>query len=156
MSQHHPHRNLTLVHSVANLNMSNHHEHEKNPDNVARGLKAAIHNPNVSEEAKQSAAERLEQMGSVDEHEQHGTNRQLGGYKATLTNPNTSQKAKEHARQVLGQETEVSNTANDEGETHDHRVIGGYKAALKNPNVSEEAKQHAEEFLKEHNALPSQ
>ncbi|OTB16571.1 hypothetical protein K445DRAFT_331157 [Daldinia sp. EC12] len=34
----------------------------KNPGNVAGGLKAAINNPNVSEEAKQSAKERLNDM----------------------------------------------------------------------------------------------
>lgn len=38
-------------------------EHEKNPDYVARGLKAAIHNPNVSSEAKDHAAQQLEDMG---------------------------------------------------------------------------------------------
>ena len=38
-------------------------EHEKNPDYVARGLKAAIHNPNVSAEAKDHAAQQLEEMG---------------------------------------------------------------------------------------------
>ncbi|KAL2760567.1 hypothetical protein ACRALDRAFT_2024523 [Sodiomyces alcalophilus JCM 7366] len=36
--------------------------HEKDPGNVARGLKASISNPGVSEEAKQHARERLENM----------------------------------------------------------------------------------------------
>lgn len=36
---------------------------DKKPENVARGLKAAIHNDNVSEEAKENAAQRLEEMG---------------------------------------------------------------------------------------------
>ncbi|KAF2132448.1 hypothetical protein P153DRAFT_284978 [Dothidotthia symphoricarpi CBS 119687] len=35
---------------------------EKNPNNVAGGLKATLKNPNVSDEAKESAKERLEQM----------------------------------------------------------------------------------------------
>ena len=63
-------------------------------------MKAAIHNPNVSEEAKERDAERLQQMGEEvpgdfagkgDQHYEyddsdakHGTNRVLGGYKATL------------------------------------------------------------------------
>lgn len=65
---------------------------------VAAGLKAAIHNPNVSEEARRSAQERLEQMGEHDaaaaagrghptgtlDPQGHETNRVLGGYKATL------------------------------------------------------------------------
>ncbi|KAI1662601.1 conidiation-specific protein 6 [Daldinia decipiens] len=35
---------------------------DKNPGNVAGGLKAAINNPKVSEDAKQSAKERLNDM----------------------------------------------------------------------------------------------
>lgn len=54
---------------------------------VAAGYKAALHNPNVSAEAKTNAARRLEeleptqQIGTEDEHE----HRVLGGYKATLS-----------------------------------------------------------------------
>lgn len=58
-----------------------------------------MHNPNVSEEAKERAAHRLEEMGaSVDRADPSGTsaqesgsggphesNRVLGGYKATLS-----------------------------------------------------------------------
>ncbi|KAI4194019.1 MAG: hypothetical protein LQ350_008029 [Teloschistes chrysophthalmus] len=33
---------------------------DKNPNNVAGGLKATMNNPNVSQEAKDSAKERLE------------------------------------------------------------------------------------------------
>ncbi len=62
---------------------------------VAAGLKAAIHNPNVSEDARKSARERLDQMGEHDptgrshptgtlDTQGHETNRVLGGYKATL------------------------------------------------------------------------
>lgn len=56
---------------------------------VAAGLKAAMHNPNVSEEAKERAAERLENMGAYDEtqdpqFEGHDPTRVLAGYKATL------------------------------------------------------------------------
>ena len=67
---------------------------------VAAGLKAAIHNPNVSAEAKERAQERLDDMGltgtAQNSHQQGShpahsvddggreTNRVLGGYKATL------------------------------------------------------------------------
>lgn len=60
---------------------------------MAAGLKASIHNPNVSEEAKQRAAERLESMGTgetLGQHtvsppsSEHEQSRVLGGYKATL------------------------------------------------------------------------
>lgn len=61
----------------------------KDPVRVAAGLKAAIHNPNVSEEAKERAAERLEGNGAGisvgDEVTDQHTHRVMGGYKATLT-----------------------------------------------------------------------
>lgn len=37
-------------------------DHEKNPECVARGLKAAIHNPHVSTGAKDHAAQQLKEM----------------------------------------------------------------------------------------------
>lgn len=37
-------------------------DENKNPNNVAGGLKATLKNPNVSDEAKESAKERLEGM----------------------------------------------------------------------------------------------
>ncbi|TFK67638.1 hypothetical protein BDN72DRAFT_960877 [Pluteus cervinus] len=83
----------------------------KNPSNVAGGLKAAIHNPNVSEEAKESAKARLEEMGTGVESTTSGSDagdaglknegNVIGGYKATLKNPNVSDEAKQHAEQVL-------------------------------------------------------
>nr|VWP01262.1 Protein kinase domain-containing protein [Ganoderma boninense] len=135
---------------------------------VAAGLKAAIHNPNVSEEARKSAQERLEQMGEHDtaapsagraHHApatgtQHESNRVLGGYKATLHNPRTSEEAKRHAREIL--EADGYTVEPAEGMTEDEhqtRVLAGYKAALHNPRVSKEAKDHAKEYLAEHNAL---
>jgi len=39
----------------------------KNPGNVAGGLKATLHNDRVSDEAKQSAQERLERMGGPNQ-----------------------------------------------------------------------------------------
>jgi hypothetical protein len=46
-------------------------QHEKNPDRVAAGLKASIHNPHVSKEAKESAAERLQQLENKQQHGGH-------------------------------------------------------------------------------------
>ena len=49
----------------------------KDPSRVAAGLKASLHNPHVSDEAKRSAQERLKSMGSVQhgkaQHETLGT-----------------------------------------------------------------------------------
>jgi hypothetical protein len=44
-------------------------EHEKNPDCVARGLKAAIHNPKVSTEAKDHASQQLKEMDDAQKEE---------------------------------------------------------------------------------------
>lgn len=55
-------------------------QHEKNPERVAAGLKAAIHNPNVSEEAKEQAAAQLKNMGTEVDTQKggHESNRVLG------------------------------------------------------------------------------
>ncbi|KAI8986918.1 hypothetical protein BD414DRAFT_487464 [Trametes punicea] len=74
-----------------------------NPGNVARGLKAAISNPNNSEEAKERAQERLRQMeesGELDSREAHEDNVAIG-HKATLSNPYMSEEAKERSAQAL-------------------------------------------------------
>ncbi|PSR72176.1 hypothetical protein PHLCEN_2v11968 [Hermanssonia centrifuga] len=108
----------------------------KNPERVAAGLKAAIHNPNVSEEAKERAEDRLEQMGAGTGRSRSGsteqeTNRQLGGYKATLANEQTSPEAKAHAREILEAHGYTIERPDDISENeHDTRVLAGYKAAL--------------------------
>ncbi|OCH96505.1 hypothetical protein OBBRIDRAFT_787064 [Obba rivulosa] len=78
---------------------------EPNPDKVARGLKAAISNSSVAEDAKESAKERLRQMeesSEIDSSEAHQVN-VASGHKAALKNPNVSQEAKQHSRQVLNE-----------------------------------------------------
>ncbi|KAG5639760.1 hypothetical protein H0H81_000040 [Sphagnurus paluster] len=45
-------------------------EHTKNPERVAAGLKASIKNPNVSEEAKVHASERLQELSSEKPQQQ--------------------------------------------------------------------------------------
>ncbi|KAI0744853.1 hypothetical protein C8Q76DRAFT_764358 [Earliella scabrosa] len=135
------------------------YEHEKR---VAAGLKAAIHNPNVSDEARERAQDRLENMsgftetgdqsfatGTTDPNG-HEVNRVLGGYKAALHNPNVGAEAKQRARDVLDGEGASSGGEDD---LHQTRVNAGYKAALHNPNVGPEAKQHAEEYLREQGEL---
>ncbi|TEB33364.1 hypothetical protein FA13DRAFT_1789826 [Coprinellus micaceus] len=102
--------------------------HTKDPGRVISGLKASIHNPNVSEEAKDRARHRLADLGDtsdaskedrpvveefklVEEVEQNVAEgeggeknvHQLGGFKATMHNPRTSKAAKDHAKQVLEQ-----------------------------------------------------
>jgi hypothetical protein len=49
----------------------------KNPDYVARGLKAAMHNPNVSPMAKDHAAHQLEEMNGGHVRRQLGKKNNL-------------------------------------------------------------------------------
>lgn len=122
-------------------------------DNVARGLKAAINNPNVSAEAKAHDRERLREMGEPVPKDRANVVR---GLKAAVHNPNVSEEAKERDRQRLremGESFDDSTasgprTRSQEAEEHEHRVLGGYKATLSNPNAGPDAKAHAEDVLK--------
>ncbi|KZT66122.1 hypothetical protein DAEQUDRAFT_746693 [Daedalea quercina L-15889] len=79
------------------------------PTRVVGGYKAAINNPNVSEEAKDHAREAIDELQQDPEtqatregyQEDKDETRVNAGYKATLKNPNVSEEAKEHAREVL-------------------------------------------------------
>ncbi|OSX67660.1 hypothetical protein POSPLADRAFT_1051786 [Postia placenta MAD-698-R-SB12] len=74
-----------------------------NPGNVARGLKGAISNPNNSEEAKQRAQDRFNDMearGEVDSAEAHAGQVERG-HKAAISNPRNSAEAKQDSQQVL-------------------------------------------------------
>ncbi|KAF8909671.1 Conidiation protein 6-domain-containing protein [Gymnopilus junonius] len=127
---------------------------DKNPEYVARGLKGTIHNPNTSTEAKESAAERLEQMGSDVPQDFSGSKTESATGSRNLRSTGAAGAGQQHGE---NDEEDVYEESPDErvteneglaaGETN--RVIGGYKATLKNPNVSQGAKKHAEEVLRE-------
>ncbi|THU91083.1 hypothetical protein K435DRAFT_909827 [Dendrothele bispora CBS 962.96] len=134
----------------------------KNPNNVMGGLKATINNPKVSDEAKESAKERLNEMAESGYGRKEATpdlndKRVVGGYKATLHNDRVSDEAKAHAREMIDaagvSEDSQSRSYTTEGEEHENHVLGGYKGTLKNPNVSESAKEHARDVLDDHDAL---
>ncbi|KAJ3534395.1 hypothetical protein NM688_g7145 [Phlebia brevispora] len=74
-----------------------------NPGNVARGIKAGITNPNVSEDKKQELRERLDDMESSGAaHGQEAKSAQVKqGHKANLNNPNTSEEAKQNSKNIL-------------------------------------------------------
>lgn len=124
---------------------------EKDATRVAAGLKASIHNPNVSDEAKEHAADRLERMeDTATAQTGKADSRVLGGYKATLTvssymdstcttspeltnvqNDKTSKDAKAHAREILEAHGYTAERAEGTSESeHETRVLAGYKAAL--------------------------
>ena len=73
--------------------------------NKARGYKAAMHNPNVSEEAKEHSRQVLEedlQGGDVDMSERGKDPGNVArGLKAATHNPNVSEEAKRSAEERL-------------------------------------------------------
>ncbi|KAF8352113.1 Conidiation protein 6-domain-containing protein [Amanita rubescens] len=129
-------------------------EQVKDPSRVAAGLKAAVHNPRVSEEAKESASERLHEMGEDVEPTKETTSMltptSLGGNFCLLTRRQRHATEKRHAEERRqAEEKRHAEEQMMEGKT-ESRVMGGYKATLKNPRVSPEAKEHAEEVLEQH------
>ena len=135
--------------------------HEKNPDCVARGLKAAIHNPKVSTEAKDHASQQLKEINVAQKEAQKQfelsrARHQLGKKKqsigvADLRNLTSSKQATRqlclvggiilsHSLFLIIADKNTSATAKkraqiflDEVATgkNEKRVLGGYKAALK-------------------------
>ena len=90
-------------------------EEQKSPERIAAGLKATLHNPTVSAEAKSRAQARLKEMG-VD--------------------PDTkapSHKAKEESKTT--DEAQPHDLRHEEAHGYEvpeeHRILGGYKATLK-------------------------
>jgi Conidiation protein 6 len=87
---------------------------QKNPERVAAGLKATLHNPSVSAEAKSRAQARLKEMG-VD---------------------SADIKAKDSKTADETQSHDLRHEENVEYEMpEEHRILGGYKAALKSSVV---------------------
>ncbi|KIK54205.1 hypothetical protein GYMLUDRAFT_177610 [Collybiopsis luxurians FD-317 M1] len=84
---------------------------QKNPERVAAGLRGTLHNDNVSQQAKDKASDRLQEMGASFENKTDTSgkadtgdahqNHVIGGFKATLNNDKTGDQAKAHAREVL-------------------------------------------------------
>ncbi|KAF4612405.1 hypothetical protein D9613_004293 [Agrocybe pediades] len=109
------------------------HYGEKNQDYVARGLKATIHNDNTSDQAKQSAADRLEKMGAEvpSDYQSHPKNQERVQKKSS---------------------DDDDSSGGDSGELS-QQSIAGYKSSLARDNVSEEKKEHAREVLEQAGAL---
>jgi hypothetical protein len=86
-----------LLATSSRVRRTGHKEHTKDTARVVAGLKAAVHNPNVSNEAKENAMKRLEEMGQTADpsppsqgksaaDEAHERN-VLRGYKAATSSP---------------------------------------------------------------------
>jgi len=142
----------------------------KNPGNVIGGLKAAVHNDNVSDEAKERAQAALDDMG-VDADEkakpqkevdpENLSNREAGGYKATLHNERTSDEAKERAQEILDKagvdaDEKRSSSGKADEEKDESHVIAGLKATLTNVASSDEARESARKRLEEMGVNPDE
>ncbi|KAI9793651.1 MAG: hypothetical protein M1816_007546 [Peltula sp. TS41687] len=70
--------------------------------NVARGLKASISNPHVSDETKADAKERLESMGDTKMPQgEKDPSRVVGGLKAAISNPGIGEEGTQKAQEKL-------------------------------------------------------
>ncbi|KAK4238274.1 Conidiation protein 6-domain-containing protein [Achaetomium macrosporum] len=132
--------------------------------NRERGLKAAIHNPRVSEEAKQHDRELLaSEFGEQAEEPQTGQSKRRSSTSKSA-GPDFHQTKKEAqpgsstaAHEAHGRGTRARRASSGDaggpqqmGEEKDRgNVIRGLKAALKNPNVSEKAKEEDRKRLQE-------
>ncbi|KAG9693525.1 hypothetical protein KCU95_g6448, partial [Aureobasidium melanogenum] len=134
-----------------------HNDDGKDPMRVAAGLKAALHNPNVSDEAKEIASHHLADITSTS-HADDGKDsiRVAAGLKAALHNPNVSDEAKEDVSHHLADITssshaDTTSTSHADDGKDPTRVAAGLKAALHNPNVSDDTKDHLKERLDDMN-----
>ncbi|KAK3499483.1 Conidiation protein 6-domain-containing protein [Neurospora hispaniola] len=126
------------------------HLTKMDPGNRERGLKAAINNPRVSEQAKQRDREILEsefgthmpEGSSADIAEEEVledfSSSKLGSSSSTAKKGRSKSTGSHNAS--TGSKTESSTSANLEGKDRGN-VIRGLKAAINNPNVSEKAKE---------------
>ncbi|KAG2001559.1 hypothetical protein CC2G_006696 [Coprinopsis cinerea AmutBmut pab1-1] len=111
---------------------------EKDPGNVARGLKAAINNPRVSEQAKRARQRAPSRHGRVrpwrGEHQHRSQGQRSSG---------------SGGKDLEDEDVEYEEEEESSGGADRTRVMAGYKATLKNPNVSQRAKDHAAEILEQ-------
>ncbi|KAK3986786.1 Conidiation protein 6-domain-containing protein [Cladorrhinum sp. PSN332] len=128
-----------------------------NPDNRERGLRAAISNPRVSEEAKQRDREILaneygENAGkssSAAPESSATSSTKKASSTGPSSKPESSSNTKKTRRSSSGNASfTASMPPGMEGKDRGH-VIRGLKAAIANPNVSEEAKDRDRQKLKE-------
>ncbi|PPQ92224.1 hypothetical protein CVT25_008998 [Psilocybe cyanescens] len=122
----------------------------KNPERVAAGLKATVHNPSVSEEAKHRARERLSEMG-VDIESELSSRNAKGNSSSAATGGSGS--TVEYALDDGNYEPSANASLNRDSEKTEHHRLGGYKATLNNPRVSDAAKDHAKDVLNDNDAL---
>ncbi|CAA91135.2 Con-6 family conserved fungal protein [Schizosaccharomyces pombe] len=130
------------------------------PNRVLAGKKATLHNPNVSQQAKERAEDYIESHSSGQETGDYSA--QAGGrdldYEDLGDYDEDADFDNEEGLNVLGDE---SGFVDDPMKTGDlveedqlegkniENVRGGYKATMHNPNVSKQAKTRAQRALEE-------
>ncbi|KAK4221523.1 Conidiation protein 6-domain-containing protein [Podospora fimiseda] len=125
-----------------------------NPLNRERGLRAAISNPRVSEEAKQRDREILATEFGDESAILDSENAPMSGRKKSYsTGPSSSTGSSSYAKKTRSASSgnpsfDVSDSLEMEGKDIGN-VIRGLKAALSNPNVSKEAKIRDRQKLKD-------
>ncbi|THY36890.1 hypothetical protein D6D01_00011 [Aureobasidium pullulans] len=92
----------TGTEATSGTGATTHDDDGKDPMRVAAGLKAALHNPNVSDEAKEGVKVHLDEVTHTS-HADDGKDatRVAAGLKAALHNDNVSDEAKEHVKERL-------------------------------------------------------
>ena len=101
-------------------------------DYVARGLKATIHNENTSTAAKESAAQRLQEMGAEVPQDFKGSKKDAKQSASTTSRGAQAQLTRDDDADYESESPDERVTENEGlslGETN--RVVGGYKATLK-------------------------
>ncbi|GAA5903268.1 Con-6 family protein [Sporobolomyces salmoneus] len=116
----------------------------KDYSHVHAGYVATLHNPRVSDEAKQGAEKLLHELEIA-----HGD---------TPSKISWSKASGEEGGESSSSSTKKveTHTETHAEEVHRHRQIGTYKGILHKDNVSDEAKQHAREMLKEFGVDPDE
>ncbi|KAI5246782.1 hypothetical protein E4T43_02415 [Aureobasidium subglaciale] len=88
--------------SSSDVGATAHNDDGKDPVRVAAGLKAALHNPNVSDEARENVSHHLADITSTSQTDDgKDPTRVAAGLKAALHNDSVSDEAKEHVKERL-------------------------------------------------------
>lgn len=97
----------------------------KNPERVAAGLKAASHNPTLSENKREDARRRLQEMGVHSDT--NLSSRQAG---SGVTDQDEVDSGARFDNSTEDSDMGIS------GDQHQHHVLGGYKATLKSTFIA--------------------
>ncbi|EEB05934.1 fungal protein [Schizosaccharomyces japonicus yFS275] len=125
------------------------------PSHVIAGHKAALHNPNVSEESKHRQEEWLSSHHQTDQTKSKGRSRYPtdGPLRTTEMGDNEDLEDEDFGDDnVMGDAPRGGEDLVDDYYAKGKNlgnVRGGFKASLKNPNVSQQTKQHSKEMLDE-------